>query len=137
MEDRREYRRLSVPLSLRMKLAGRDDQEQGIKVTSRNVSFEGFTIETEVFLENDVLLLQKGAEPIYLDPFLIAGDTVIEFNIKLPPDARIIAAHGKLAWYHLVSQGTSYYFKAGISLEGMASENGKRWIRFVTDMLQD
>jgi len=89
-------------------------------------------------LENDILLLQKGEEPVKLDPFLVSGDTMLEFNIKLPPDAKIITAKGKIAWYQLGSQGGSYYFfKAGISLEKMTSEDGKRWIGFVKDIAQD
>ena len=137
MDQRRKYKRLAIPLALRMKLMGKAKHGQGIKATSRNVSFNGFLIETEVFLENDILLLQKGEEPVKLDPFLVSGDTMLEFNIKLPPDAKIITAKGKIAWYQLGSRGTSYYFKAGISLEKMTAEDGKRWIGFVKDIAQD
>jgi hypothetical protein len=137
MDQRRKYKRLTIPLSLRMKLMGKDKHVQGIKATSRNVSFNGFLIETEVFLEDDILFLQKGEEPVKLDPFLVAGDTMLEFNIKLPPDAKIITAKGNIAWYELGSRGTSYYYKAGISLEKMTAEDGKRWISFVKDIAQD
>jgi hypothetical protein len=137
MDQRRKYKRLAIPLSLRMKLVGKAKHGQGIKVTSRNVSFNGFLIETDVFLEDDILLLQKGEVPAKLDPFLISGDTALEFNIKLPPDAKIITAKGKITWYQVGSRGASYYFKAGISLEKMTDEDGKRWIGFVRDMALD
>jgi len=138
MDQHRKYKRLAIPLSLRIKLSSAAKQgHDGIKVTSRNVSFNGFLIETEVFLENDILLLQKGEQPINLDPFLVSGDNLLEFNIKLPPDARIITAQGKIAWYQLDSRGASYYFHAGISLEKMLAEDGKRWINFIKDMAHD
>ena len=99
MEQRRKYSRLTIPLSIRMKLSSKAQPEQGIKVASKNVSFNGFLIETEVFLEQDILLLQRGEDPVNLDPFLVSGEDEVEFNIKLPPDAKIITARGKIAWY--------------------------------------
>lgn len=137
MDKPRKYKRLEIPLSLRMKLLGTAKNERGIKMKSRNVSLNGFLIETEIFFENDTLLLQRGEDPVHLDPFLVAGDNVLEFKITLPPDATIITAKGKIAWYQLSSRATSYYFKAGISLQKMIVEDGKRWIRFVRDLAQD
>jgi c-di-GMP-binding flagellar brake protein YcgR len=137
MDQRRKYKRLAIPVSLRMRLMGKAKQGQGIKATSRDVSFKGFLLETEVFLEDDILFLQKGEEPVKLDPFLVGGDTVLEFNIKLPPDAKIITAKGKITRYQVGSRGASYYFKAGISLEKMTVEDGKRWITFIRDMALD
>ena len=131
MEQRRKYSRLAIPLSIRMKLSEKAKQGEGIKVTSRNVSFTGFLIETEVFLEHDILLLQRGEEPVNLDPFLIAGGNELEFNIKLPPDAKIITAQGKIAWYQLDSRGGSHYFKAGVTLDKMLAADGRHWIDFI------
>jgi c-di-GMP-binding flagellar brake protein YcgR len=136
MEQRRKYSRLTIPLSIRMKLSSKAQPAHGIKVTSKNVSFTGFLIETEVFLEQDILLLQRGVEPVNLDPFLVSGEDEVELNIKLPPDAKIITAKGKIVWYQLDSRGGSYYFKAGISLDKMLSEDGKHWINFVRGIAQ-
>jgi len=119
-----------------MKFSRGAKQGEGIKVTSRNVSFTGFLIETEVFLEHDILLLQRGVEPVNLDPFLVSGDNELEFNIKLPPDAKIIMAKGKIAWYQLNTRGGSYYFKAGVSLDKMLAEDGKHWINFIKGIAQ-
>jgi hypothetical protein len=129
--EQRKYSRLTIPLSIRMKLSKNATQGEGIKVTSRNVSLTGFLLETEVFLEHDILLLQRGMEPVNLDPFLVSGENGLEFNIKLPPDAKIITAQGNIAWYHLDSRGGSYYFKAGISLDKISAEDGKQWITFI------
>jgi hypothetical protein len=129
--EQRKYSRLTIPLSIRMKLSHKAKQGEGIKVTSRNVSFTGFLIETEVFFEHDILLLQRGVEPVNLDPFLVSGDNDLEFNIKLPPDAKIITAQGTIAWYQLDSRGGSYYFKAGVSLDKMLAEDGRQWIDFI------
>ena len=137
MEQRRKYRRLTIPLSVRMKFLGDVKHVQGVKVTSKNVSFNGFLIETEVFLENNILLLQRGEEPVNLDPFLVSGEDELEFNIKLPPDAKIITAQGKIAWYQLDSRGGSHYFKAGVSLDKMLAEDGKHWIEFIRGIAQD
>ena len=137
MDQRRKYSRLNIPLSIRMKLSSKAQPAQGIKVTSKNVSFSGFLIETEVFLEQDILLLQRGVEPVNLDPFLVSGEDGLEFNIKLPPDAKIITARGKIAWYQLDCRGGSYYFKAGISLDTMLAEDGKHWIHFVRGIAQE
>ena len=136
MEQRRKYSRLAIPLSIRMKLSEKAKQGEGIKVTSRNVSFTGFLIETEVFLEHDILLLQRGEEPVNLDPFLIAGGNELEFNIKLPPDAKIITAQGKIAWYQIDSRGGSHYFKAGVSLDRMLAADGRYWIDFIKGIAQ-
>lgn len=136
MEQRRKYSRLTIPLSIRMKLLRNAKDGEGIKVTSRNVSFTGFLIETEVFLEHDTLLLQRGEEPVNLDPFLVSGENGLEFNIKLPPDAKIITAQGKIAWFQLDARGGTYYFKAGISLDKMLAEDGKQWINFVHGIAQ-
>jgi hypothetical protein len=129
--EQRKYSRLTIPLSIRMKLAKNATQGEGIKVTSRNVSLTGFLLETEVFLEHDTLLLQRGLEPVNLDPFLVLGENDVEFNIKLPPDAKIITAKGNIAWYQLDSRGGSYYFKAGISLDKISAEDGKHWVNFI------
>ena len=129
--EQRKYSRLTIPLSIRMKLLKNAKQGEGVKVTSRNVSFTGFLIETEVFLEHDILLLQRGVEPVNLDPFLVSGENDLEFNIKLPPDAKIITAQGKIAWYQLDSRGGLYYFKAGITLDKMLAEDGRHWIDFI------
>jgi c-di-GMP-binding flagellar brake protein YcgR len=129
--EQRKYSRLTIPLSIRMKLAKNATQGEGIKVTSRNVSLTGFLLETEVFLEHDTLLLQRGLEPVNLDPFLVSGENDVEFNIKLPPDAKIITAKGNIAWYQLDSRGGSYYFKAGISLDKISAEDGKHWVNFI------
>lgn len=137
MDKPRKYKRLEIPLSLRMQLLGTAKNEQGIKMKSRNVSLNGFLIETEIFFENDVLLLQRGEDPVPLDPFLVAGDKFLEFKITLPPDSTIITAKGNIAWYQLSSRGKSYYFRAGISLQKMIVEDGKRWISFVKDLAQD
>lgn len=137
MDQRRKYKRLTIPLSIRMKSPGKVTHGQGIRVVSKNVSFDGFLIETEVFLEKDILLLQRGEEPVNLDPFLVSGDTELEFNIKLPPDAKIITAKGKIAWYQLDSRGGSHYFKAGVSLDKMLAEDGKHWINFIQGIAQD
>ena len=131
MDQRRKYSRLTIPLSIRMKFSREAKHGEGIKVTSRNVSFTGFLIETEVFLEHDTLLLQRGEEPVNLDPFLVSGDNELEFNIKLPPDAKIITAQGKIAWYLLNTRGEAYYFKAGIFLQKMVAEDSKLWINFI------
>ena len=120
-----------------MKLLGTAKNERVIKMKSRNVSLNGFLIETEIFFENDILLLQRGEDPVHLDPFLVAGDKVLEFKITLPPDATIITAKGNIVWHQLDSRGPSYYFKAGISILKMLEEDGKRWIRFVRDLTQD
>lgn len=135
--EQRKYSRLTIPLSIRMKLSKNAKQGEGIKVTSRNVSFTGFLIETEVFLEHDILLLQRGVEPVNLDPFLLSGDHDLEFNIKLPPDAKIITAQGTLAWFQLDSRGGSHYFKAGVSLDKMLAEDGKHWIDFIKGIAHD
>jgi c-di-GMP-binding flagellar brake protein YcgR len=135
--DQRKYSRLTIPLSIRMKLSQNATQGEGIKVTSRNVSLTGFLLETEVFLEHDTLLLQRGMEPVNLDPFLVSGENDLEFNIKLPPDAKIITAQGKLAWFQLDSRGGSYYFKAGISLNKISAEDGKHWINFIKGIADD
>lgn len=129
--DQRKYSRLTIPLSIRMKLSKNAKEGEGIKVTSRNVSLTGFLLETEVFLEHDILLLQRGVEPVNLDPFLVSGENDLEFNIKLPPDAKIITALGNIAWYQLDSRGGSYYFKAGISLDKISAEDGKHWVNFI------
>ena len=129
--EQRKYSRLTIPLSIRMKLAKNATQGEGIKVTSRNVSLTGFLLETEVFLEHDTLLLQRGVEPVNLDPFLVSGENDVQFNIKLPPDAKIITAKGNIAWYQLDSRGGSYYFKAGISLDKISAEDGKHWVNFI------
>lgn len=136
MEQRRKYKRLTIPLSVRMKFLGDVKHGQGIKVTSKNVSFNGFLIETEIFLESNILLLQRGEEPVNLDPFLVSGKDELEFNIKLPPDAKIITAQGKLAWYQLDSRGGSHYFKAGVSLDKMLAEDGKHWIEFIRSIAE-
>ena len=129
--DQRKYSRLTIPLSIRMQLSKNAHQGEGIKVTSRNVSLTGFLLETEVFLEHDTLLLQRGMEPVNLDPFLVSGENDLKFNIKLPPDAKIISAQGKIAWYQFDSRGGLYYFKAGILLEKISAEDGKHWINFI------
>ncbi len=131
MVERRKYKRLEVPLPLRMKLLGTAESAQGVKVFTRNVSLDGLLIEAQVFLENDILLIQKGEGPVKLDPFLVSNEKLIELDIKIPPDAKMAKATGRVIWYYLGSRGESYYFRAGISLEKMGVEDEKRWANFI------
>ena len=136
ISDRRRYKRAEIPLPLRIKSLGTSKYGEGVKVRVKNVSLHGLLIETEVFLENDTLLLQKGAEPVNLDPFLVSGDNLLELNIKVPPHAKIINGTGRIAWYQISIRGTSYYFRAGISLEDMGVEDEKKWLNFIKNIAQ-
>ena len=136
ISERRRDKRWNILIPLRIKSLGTSKYGEGTKVLAQNVSLHGLLIETEVFLEHDTLLLQRGEEPVNLDPFLVSGDNELEFNIKLPPDAKIITAQGKIAWYRLNTRGGAYYFKAGIFLQKMIAEDSKLWINFINYIAQ-
>ncbi len=131
MVERRKYKRLEVPLPLRMKLLGMAEYGRGIKMITRNVSLDGLLIETQIFLENDILLIQKGEESVKLDSFLVSNGNPIELDIKVPPDGKMVRATVRVKWYYLGSRGESYYFRTGISLEKMGVEDEKRWANFI------
>ncbi|MBW2039281.1 MAG: PilZ domain-containing protein [Deltaproteobacteria bacterium] len=136
MVEHRTFKRLEIPLLLRMKLLGTAKHDQPVKSQTKNVSLDGLLIEVQVFLENDSLIIQKGDAPVKLGPFLVLNEKLVELDIWIPPKAQRIKAIGRVVWYDLCSRGTSYYFSAGISLEKMGAEDGKKWANFVSNIAQ-
>lgn len=131
MDERRRFHRLGIALPLRMKLLGIPKYANLFKAQARNVSFEGLLIEVQVFLEDDSLFIQKGEDPIRLDPFLVLNEKLIELTLLVPPKSERVRATGKVVWYDVGSTGASYYFRMGISLEKMGVEDGKKWVNFI------
>jgi len=132
MIEKRRFQRLDIPLRLRVKLLGVPQYAQSFKAQTKNVFLEGLLIEMQVFLQNDDLLIQKGENPIKLDPFLVLNEKWAELYLLIPPRVRAI---GKVAWYDIGSRGTLYYCRMGISLDKMGVEDGKKWLNFVSNTL--
>ncbi|RLB05569.1 MAG: hypothetical protein DRG50_07035 [Deltaproteobacteria bacterium] len=135
MIEHRTFKRLEIPLPLKMRLLGTGHYVP-IKALTKNVSLEGLLIEAQVFLEDGSLLIWKGEESVKLDPFLVLDEKLIELDIWLPPKSEKIRATGRVIWYDLGSKGTSYYFRVGVSLEKMGVLDGKRWVNFVKNIVE-
>ena len=132
--ERRIFKRLKTPIPLSMRLLGSTKDPQPINAKTRNVSFEGLSIELRVILKNGSLLIQEGEEPIKLIPFLVLNEKVVELDIKIPPKGERIRAIGRVIWYDFGSRGASYYFCAGIFLEEMEVKDRKKWEEFVKNI---
>ena len=135
MIEKRRFQRLDIPVQLRVKLLGVPQYTQYFKAQTKNVFLEGLLIEMQVFFQNDDLLIQKGENPIKLDPFLVLNEKWAELYLLVPPMNETVRATGKVAWYEIGSRGTLYYCRMGISLEKMGVEDGKKWLNFVRNTL--
>jgi len=113
---------------------GATKDPQPISAETRNVSFEGLSIELRVILKNGSLLIQEGEEPIKVIPFLVLNEKMLELDIKIPPEGENIGAIGRVIWYDFGSRGASYYFCVGIFLEKMEVEDRRKWEEFIKNI---
>ena len=132
--ERRTFKRLKIPNPLSIRLLGTTKYPQPINTGTRNVCLEGLSIELRVILKNGSLLIQEGAEPIKLIPFLVLNQKAVELGIEIPPKGERIRAIGRVIWYDFGSRGASYYFEAGTFLEKMDIEDRKKWEEFVKNI---
>ena len=133
-DERRMFKRLEIPIPLSIRLLGTNKYPHPINTETRNVCFEGLSIELRVILKNGSLLIQEGEEPVKLIPFLVLNEKVVELDIKIPPKGESIRAIGRVIWYDFGSRGESYYFCAGTFLEQMEVEDRKKWEQFIRNI---
>ena len=129
--ERRVFKRSKIPIPLSMRLLGTTKYPQPISSKTRNVSLEGLSIELQVILKNGSLLIQEGAEPIKLIPFLVLNEKTVELDVEIPPKGEKTGATGKVIWYDFGSRRASYYFRAAIFLEKMGIKETKKVGRVV------
>jgi hypothetical protein len=125
MTERRKLKRYETSISLSMRLSGVFTRPLTVNVRSRNVSFEGLSIE-----------LYKEDETLDLIPYLVLDGKAVELEIKVPPKGERIRATGRVVWCNSGSKKASYYFRAGISIEEIETEDRKKWENFVKKMAQ-
>ena len=132
--ERRIFKRLKTPVPISMRLLGTTKYPQPVNTITRNVSFEGLSIELRVVLKNGSLLIKEGEEPIKLIPFLVLNEKMVELDMKIPPEGENIGAIGRVIWYDFGSRGASYYFCVGIFLEKMEVEDRRKWEEFIKNI---
>jgi hypothetical protein len=135
--ERRTFKRLKIPIPLRIRLLGTTKYPRSINTETRNVSLEGLSIELRAILKNGSLLIKEGQEPIKLIPFLVLNEKVVELDIEIPPKGERIRATGRVKWYDFGSRGASYYFWAGTFLEKMEVEDRKKWEELIRNIKRD
>jgi hypothetical protein len=134
MIKRRKFHRLLIPVPLTIKLLGIARRSYPINAETTNVSREGLLIELEVRLKNGSLLIQQGEETIKLIPFLVLNEKLVELEIEIPSKGERVRAIGRVRWYDFGSREETYYFRAGIFLEEMETEDRKRWEDFIKNV---
>ena len=117
-----------------MRLLGTTKYPQPINTKTRNVSFEGLSIELRGVLKNGSLIIKEGEEPIKLIPFLVLNEKMVGLDMKIPPAGENIGAIGRVIWYDFGSRGASYYFCVGIFLEKMEVEDRRKWEEFIKNI---
>ncbi len=132
--NRRRFKRLKTPIPLSVRLLGTTKYPQPINMKTRDVSFEGLSIELRVVLKNGSLLIKEGEESVKLIPFLVLNEKMVELDMKIPPDGENIAAIGRVIWYDFGSRGASYYFCVGIFLEKMEVGDKRKWKEFIKNI---
>jgi hypothetical protein len=103
--ERRTFKRLKIAVPLSVRLLGTTKYPRRIKTETRDVSFEGLSIELRVILKNGSLLIQEGVEPIKLIPFLVLNQKTVELDIEIPPEGEKTRAVGRVIWYDFGSRG--------------------------------
>jgi hypothetical protein len=134
MIKHRKFHRLLIPVPLTIKLLGIARRSYPINAETTNVSREGLLIELEVRLKNGSLLIQQGEETIKLIPFLVLNEKLVELEIEIPSKGERVRAIGRVRWYDFGSREETYYFRAGIFLEEMETEDRKRWEDFIKNV---
>jgi len=132
--ERRRFKRLKIPVPLTIRLLGTTKYPEPISAKTRNVSLEGLSVELRVISKNGSLLMQEGAEPIKLIPFLVLNQKAVQLDIEIPPKGEKTRATGKVIWYDFSSRRASYYFRAGIFLEEMGVKERKKWEEYVKNI---
>jgi len=132
--ERRIFKRLKTPISISMRLLGTTKYPQPVNMKTRNVSFEGLSIELRVVLKNGSLLIKEGEEPVKLIPFLVLNEKMVELDMKIHPEGESIGAIGRVIWYDFGSRRASYYFCVGIFLEEMKVEDRIKWEEFIKNI---
>jgi len=125
MSERRKLERYETSISLSMRLSGVFTRPLTVNVRSRNVSFEGLSIE-----------LYKEDESLDLIPYLVLDGKAVELEIKVPPKGERIRATGRVVWCNSGSRKASFYFRAGIFIEEIEAGDRKKWENFVKKMAQ-
>jgi hypothetical protein len=133
MFNRRKSKRLETAVPVRLMLLGMSKPPPTIETATTNISPVGMSINLPVTLSNGLLHIYEGEKPFDLIPYLVLGKKEVALEITLPPHDEKIKGKGKVIWYDFGSQEDSYYFKAGIFLKEIETEDRKRWERFVRD----
>ncbi|UCG66212.1 MAG: PilZ domain-containing protein [Deltaproteobacteria bacterium] len=123
MAQRRKLERFEESISLNMRLLGVFTRPLTVNVRTRNVSFEGLSIE-----------LIEGEESSTLIPHLVLDKQAVELDIVLPGKDQRVRALGKVMWHNPRSRRTADHFKTGIFLEQMEPEDRNAWEEFVGDL---
>ena len=123
MAQRRKLERFEESISLNMRLLGVFTRPLTVNVRTRNVSFEGLSIE-----------LIEGEESSTLIPHLVLDKQAVELDIVLPGKDQRVRALGRVMWHNPRSRRTADHFKTGIFLEQMEPEDRNAWEEFVDDL---
>ena len=123
MAGYRISRRFEIALPMNMRLLGVFSRPMTTEGRTRNVSFEGLSIE-----------LNEAQELSSLIPHLVLDKQAVELDIALPGKEQRVRALGRVMWHNPRSRRTADRFKAGIFLEQMESEDRNAWEEFVGDL---
>ena len=127
----REYKRVEVPIPLRLKLRGMSIPCPAIHAEAANISLEGLMMELNVTLKDGSLLIRAGDEYIKLIPYLVLNEKRVELEMTIPQEEKKIRAVGRIIWYDFGSIESLYHLQMGIFLEEMESEDRRMWEKYV------
>jgi len=129
--NKRIFKRLQTSIPVTLKFLGLSCSHWPLRAETQDISLEGLSIELEAILKDGISLISNGHKRIRLIPFLVLNEKLVDLEITIPPEGLRIGATGRIVWYDFSFRDHAHYFRAGIFLEEMKTEDRKRWKDFL------
>jgi len=129
--ERRKWQRFDLAVPMYVKLGSKTLSMPSVRMHTRNISRDGFSVGTAIRLENGNLVVTGNNRFDTIVPYLVLDDKLLGFQLQLPPTSKRIVGTGQVKWCRRGVDENGYYMNAGILLKTMDVEGRRLWLEFV------
>ena len=129
--ERRESRRFDLMVPMYVKLADKTLSMPSVRMHTRNISRNGFSLGTTIRLENGTLVDTGNNRFDMIVPYLVLDGKLLGFGLELPLGKGRVAGTGQVRWCRRGVDDDGFHMNAGILLKTMNAEGKKLWLEFV------
>jgi len=129
--ERRKCERFDLAVPIYVKLGVKTLSMPSVRMHTRNISRNGFSVGTAILLENGNLVITGNNRFDTIVPYLVLDDKLLGFQLELPPIRKRITGTGQVKWCRRGVDEDGYYMNAGILLKTMDAEGRRLWLEFV------